>query len=87
LLARINNGVDPEMAMSPEYKQNRYGRSSATQRSNAPQIEAFGESKCLIEWREDERCVVSKKLLFHRIRTGWNPEEAITKPARAIKQR
>lgn len=87
LLKRIECGVDPELAMSEDYKQDRYRRASSAQRKTAPQIQAFGESKCLIEWVEDDRCSISRKLLHSRIKAGWNPEKAITKPARAIKQR
>jgi len=49
------------------------------QSSFAPLIEAFNESKTLHEWSIDERCKVSKKLLWSRIDAGWCPQEAITK--------
>lgn len=45
-------------------------------------IEAFGESKILKEWSEDERCTVTYNTLFQRIKAGWNPEEALSTPKR-----
>ena len=45
-------------------------------------VEAFGESKILKEWSEDDRCQVTYDALFQRIKAGWNPEEAISTPKR-----
>jgi hypothetical protein len=39
---------------------------------------AFGEIKLLIEWIEDERCVVGYATLLQRLENGWEPEIAIT---------
>lgn len=41
-------------------------------------IEAFGESKCVAEWLDDPRCVVSRRSLMRRISKGIAPEIAIT---------
>lgn len=42
---------------------------------------AFGESKMLIEWAADPRCVVSFRTLRARIDPlGWDAEKAITTP-------
>lgn len=41
---------------------------------------AFGETKTLIEWAHDDRCVASIGALQYRIRAGWDHEEAITTP-------
>jgi hypothetical protein len=42
-------------------------------------VEAFGESKTLVEWCEDERCPVKYHTLYARIVTrGESPEQAIT---------
>lgn len=43
-------------------------------------IAAFGETKILCEWAEDERCVVTRNVLRHRIEAGWRPEDAIAAP-------
>ena len=84
LLGRTTRGVDPELAMSANYKADRYGRSATTQRQAATQIEAFGESKSLADWVDDDRCVVQKTTLWDRIRRQWEPERAITTPARKL---
>jgi len=43
-------------------------------------LTAFGESKCLIEWTEDHRCVVSKETLTSRLRYGWDFLKSLTTP-------
>ena len=45
-------------------------------------ITAFGETKTLIEWAADPRCVVGKGTLVFRASRGWNGTDAITKPSR-----
>jgi len=45
-------------------------------------ISAFGEEKCVIEWCEDDRCVVNDTALLKRLKRGWDAELAITKPLR-----
>jgi hypothetical protein len=44
------------------------------------QITWRGEMKCLIEWAEDPRCVVSEETLRSRLKTGWSPDLALTTP-------
>lgn len=46
------------------------------------EMTAFGETKLEVDWAEDPRCRVKKSTLRERARMGWNPEEAITKPAK-----
>lgn len=43
-------------------------------------ITAFGETKHIIEWLHDKRCKTTNGSLRYRIRQGWEPETAITKP-------
>lgn len=50
-------------------------------RANHP-ITAFGETKTMKRWSEDVRCVVCYTTLQYRINKGWEPEKAITQPAR-----
>lgn len=78
----VRRGVDAELAMSAEYNADRYARAAKSNRQAAPQIEAFGESKCLADWVDDERCVVEKRTLWARISNEWELERAITTPAR-----
>jgi hypothetical protein len=41
-------------------------------------VGAFGETKCLSEWVEDERFSVGYMTLHARIKRGWDPERALT---------
>ena len=43
-------------------------------------ITAFGVTKCLSAWIEDQRCKVSWSGLKLRIKNGWRPELAILVP-------
>jgi hypothetical protein len=43
-------------------------------------VEAFGEAKTIHDWTYDPRCNVYPQLLRARLVSGWDPEEAITKP-------
>lgn len=43
---------------------------------------AFGETKSAQEWAEDVRCKCSSWSLIWRIKEGWTPELAITKPSK-----
>ena len=46
-------------------------------RSNV-NVTAFGETKCINEWADDPRCVVSASTLGRRVHGGMSPELAIT---------
>lgn len=83
---RLQCGATLEEAMSSDYKSIRYNKSSKTQRKEAPAIVAFGESKSLADWAEDDRCQVSKGTLWYRISNGWDAEKAISTSARKMRQ-
>lgn len=53
-------------------------REQANNRTNNHRITAFGEQKTLADWARDQRCVVRYDTLKRRVRTGWDPVEAIT---------
>jgi hypothetical protein len=44
-------------------------------------LTAFGETKMIAEWVEDDRCQVSLSTLQGRVRKGWHDEDAISKPS------
>ncbi len=46
-----------------------------------------GIEKSLLEWSRDSRCVVGYTSLYSRMSRGWQLLPAMTKPARAIKQK
>lgn len=45
-------------------------------------ITAFGETKTMMQWTRDPRCVVGYHTLKHRIYAGWDSEKAIITPSR-----
>lgn len=73
LRARLRAGMSPEEAISsPPYQ--------APGNRNSILVTAFGESKNIRRWSQDKRCKVSYYTLVQRIRTGMDPEMAITAP-------
>jgi hypothetical protein len=42
---------------------------------------AFGETKAVVKWVEDPRCLVGNDLLRKRLGAGWPPEMAIITPS------
>lgn len=52
-----------------------------------PKYELGDESKTLLEWANDSRCVVQYKTLFDRKKRGWDLLTAMTKPARKINKK
>jgi hypothetical protein len=43
-------------------------------------ITAFGETKCMSAWLEDERCLVKLDSLRDRFKKGWDGERILTTP-------
>lgn len=41
-------------------------------------ITAWGETKSLVAWMEDDRAVVSDVTIRRRIKAGWSPEQALS---------
>lgn len=48
--------------------------------SRTRQITAFGETKCVLDWSLDARCLVSQDALHWRLNKGWPAEKVITQP-------
>jgi hypothetical protein len=76
LVSRINRGWDHEKAITTPPDGTRKGRPAP----NAKLIEAWGESKTIREWLEDDRCTYKKRQqIWSRInKSGWTPERAMT---------
>lgn len=59
------------------------GKTQARNTRRSCLLTAFGETKTLVEWHEDSRCVVCLNTLYGRIWKGWDAEKAISQyPAR-----
>lgn len=55
-------------------------RTNSNNRRNTVTVTAFGETKPLAFWAEDDRCKVSYRVLHKRLFiSGWPVEKAITK--------
>ncbi len=75
LRERLRRGISAELAlMEPKHIAYEHSRPR-----NVP-VEAFGERWPLREWSKDPRCVVSYERLCVRIRKGFSPEVALTRP-------
>lgn len=79
--------IDNEKGYCPENC--RWTTSKINQRNKRTNrlIMAFGETKCLSEWLEDNRCAVSPTTLRRHLDQGWLPEKAITSKARSYRER
>lgn len=78
---RINNdgNYEPSNCHWVTHKEN-----SRNTRRNHP-LTAFGDTKSIAEWVDDNRCVVKYDVLQWRITCGhWNAEIAITTPTRQM---
>lgn len=87
----LNNGYKPGLTLdridgnkdySPE---NCRWTDYLTQNNNTSRnhfIEIFGECKTVVEWARDSRSCVSYEVFASRIKRGWNPLSALTKPAK-----
>jgi hypothetical protein len=57
-------------------------KQNANNKSNTIMATAFGETKSVSEWGDDERCLVPVAALIWRIRHGkWDHETAMTHPS------
>lgn len=76
LMQRILRGWDHEMALSSASNETRAGKIP----HNAAIITAWGESKIVSEWLEDDRCLYKKPQgIWERInKFNWPPEKAMS---------
>lgn len=85
----LSSGYSDELTIDRENSNGNYEPSNcrwATQvtqqrnRVNNSRLTAFGETKLVVEWAEDSRCLVGLSVVRKRLRDGWNPEDAICQP-------
>ncbi|MBS1712776.1 MAG: hypothetical protein JST30_00415 [Armatimonadetes bacterium] len=79
LAGRLDRGWKPKAALTTPKCARRPGK---VRKHTVDPIwcKAFGERKRLTAWTQDDRCTVSRDLLAQRLRTGWEPERAVTTP-------
>jgi hypothetical protein len=57
-------------------------RNRRNNRMDTVKVTAFGETKSVIDWLEDDRCNLKTTTgIIYRVGAGWIPEEAISKPS------
>jgi hypothetical protein len=78
-IERVDNGGDYEPSNCIWTTRQRQMRNTRTNRF----LTAFGETKTVADWADDERCEVGYWTLFSRLQLGWEAERAISMPARS----
>lgn len=78
---RIAEGWEPEEAIQ---EGGQYFPVSGRQLINDTlELEAWGETKTVREWMQDERCAITdREVLRGRIKMGWLPEDILSRPNR-----
>lgn len=78
-LDRINNNGNYEPGNCRWATRTEQNRNS----SHNHLVTAFGETKCVSEWRNDPRFKASRGSFQWRLKRGWDPELAMTTPSMA----
>lgn len=85
----INNGYLPSLYLTRNDLNGNYCPSNCQwadvyeklkSQKRSMRITAFGETKMLREWAKDVRCIPSVYTLHARIISGWDSEQALTRP-------
>lgn len=48
-------------------------------------LTAWGETRSLTDWIDDERCAANRQAVYARLRLGWDAERALSTPVRGSK--
>lgn len=63
-------------------------RAQFNNKRNTVMLTAFGETKALMDWARDPRCVVNEYTLRQRVTAyGWNHERAISSPVMQLRRK
>jgi hypothetical protein len=76
-IERIDNDGDYSPSNCTWIPMNLQGRNTRRTR----RLTAWGETKLLVEWVDDERCYVSSDAIWSRLGRGWSPEKSIRTPS------
>lgn len=74
--------IDNDGPYSPDNCQFLTPKANSRKRRSSVMVTAFMETKSLVEWSEDSRCVISYQRLWRRISLGHDAESAMTTPSR-----
>jgi hypothetical protein len=74
--------IDNDGPYSPENCRIVDARTNLRNTRRARMLTIFGETKCMADWADDERCSISYQALESRLRSGWSVEDALTQPPR-----
>lgn len=77
LRTRIDNGWDMEKALTEPLSNRKIISRSLKSNKN---YTAFGETKCMTAWLEDERCLVKIDSFRDRLAKGWDAEKVMSTP-------
>lgn len=70
---------DNNVGYSPENCQWVTPKQNANNKQQSRYLTAFGETKTLLDWSNDARCVVGYNTIHLRLRKGWSDTDAISK--------
>jgi hypothetical protein len=93
----INNGYEQHLTIDRKDNEKGYDLNNCrwvtyavqerNKSGNRPPITAFGETRLVGEWVEDECCVVTARGLWRRIDSGRDPEWSIVTPVNVGRRR
>ncbi|MBX7132742.1 MAG: hypothetical protein K1X67_08715 [Fimbriimonadaceae bacterium] len=81
---RLHKGWNPEEAFLTPTGRRGYAKGTVRPEVSIP-LTAWGVTKTLVEWLQDPRCTINGDALRARLKYGWSPEDAISRPSRFAK--
>lgn len=81
---RLRKGRNPEEAFLTPTGNRGFKKGTVRPEISIP-LTAWGLTKPLVEWLQDPRCTINGDALRARLKYGWSPEDAISRPSRFAK--